>query len=125
MLALAVLAAAALPGCAGNGTQITDGQRCDAWLHGNGRDRYLAAHGLPEYDAGDTGRRPDTALQVGALMDQYCKDNPKLLIDEALRLSANPAAAAAAAKAPAAPKAPAASRAMTDAPPRQNKAKQP
>jgi hypothetical protein len=57
-------------------------------------------------------------------MDQYCKDNPNLLIDEALRLAANPAAAAAA-KPPAAPRAPAASRATTDAPPRADKAKQP
>ena len=91
------IAAGLLSGCAGNGTQIADGQTCEAWLHGNGRDRYLAAHGLPEYDAGITGRRPETAVRVGAVMDRYCKDNPRMLIDEALRRSAatGPPAAAA------------------------------
>ncbi len=89
MPALTALAAALLSGCAGNGTQITDGTRCEAWLHGNGRDRYLAAHGLMEYDAGTTGRRPNTAVQVGVLMDRVCQDNPRLLIDDALRLAAS------------------------------------
>jgi hypothetical protein len=90
-LALAVLAAAGLSGCAGNGTQIADGQRCEAWLNGNGRDRYLAAHGMAEYDAGDTGRRPDTAVRVGAEMDRICADEPGLLIDDALRQAAGAA----------------------------------
>jgi len=93
MLALTVLAAAPLSGCAGNGTPIADGQKCEAWLNGNGRDRYLAAHGLPEYDAGITGRRPETTVHVGARMDEYCKDNPDLMIDEALRLAASNAGA--------------------------------
>jgi len=87
LLALTAVAAVLLPGCAGNGTQIADGQRCETWLHGNGRDRYLAAHGMAEYDAGNTRRRLPRAVEVGALMDRYCKDNPQLLIDEALRLA--------------------------------------
>lgn len=95
MLTVTSIAAVLLPGCAGNGTQIADGQRCETWLNGNGRDRYLAAHGLPEYDAGTTGRRPDTGVQVGARMDRYCEDNPDLLIDEALRLAASNGAPAA------------------------------
>ena len=87
LLALTAVAASLLPGCAGNGTQIMDGQRCETWLHGNGRDRYLAAHGMAEYDAGNTRRRAPRAIEVGALMDRYCKDSPSLLIDEALRLA--------------------------------------
>jgi hypothetical protein len=103
MLALTALAGALLPGCAGSGTPITDGQTCAAWLDGNGRDRYLAAHGLAEYDAGNTGRRPATALQVGAQMDRHCRDNPGLLIDEALRLATGGAPPAPAAEADARP----------------------
>lgn len=88
MIALLGLAVSILAGCGGNGTQISDRETCDVWLHGNGRDRYLAARGFPEYDAGFTGRRPDPTLQVGALMDQFCKDEPRLPIKDALRLSA-------------------------------------
>ncbi|MEJ7797557.1 MAG: hypothetical protein WKF42_03585 [Solirubrobacteraceae bacterium] len=95
LLALTAVAVALLSGCAGNGTPIADGQRCEAWLNGNGRDRYLAAHGMAEYDVGNTRRGDHMAVRVGAQMDRICKDSPSLLIDEALRLAAGAAPAAA------------------------------
>ncbi len=95
LTALTAVVAVLLSGCAGNGTPIADGQRCGAWLHGNGRDRYLAAHGMAEYDAGNTRRRDHMAVRVGAQMDRLCEDNPRLLIDEALRLAAGAAPPAA------------------------------
>ncbi len=89
---LAALAVAALlaTGCAGNGTQVVDGRPCSDWTHGQGRDNYLRAHGLHEYDAGETGRRPYT-IAVGRLITRLCKDNPNLLIDSALRRAARTA----------------------------------
>lgn len=91
IVALLALGGPLLAGCAGNGTVIADGQRCTNWLHGNGRDAYLAAHGLHEYDAGGTGRIPVSRV-IGDLLDQYCSDQPSMLLDEALRRSADRAA---------------------------------
>ena len=86
MTACAVLAGLAA-GCAGSGFVISDGGRCADWLDGNGRDAYLQAHGLKEYDAGETGRRPETAA-VAREITQLCRENPELVIDEALRMAA-------------------------------------
>ena len=82
-----MLAATAGAGCAGSGVVITDGVNCGTWLDGNGRDAYLTAHNLKEYDAGATGRHPRTASIASALTD-ICTDNHDLVIDEALRLAA-------------------------------------
>ena len=87
LAAACVLAAAGITGCAGNGAVITDGTTCNEWLGGNGRDAYLQAHNLREYDAGETGRRPETAA-VGRAMTDICEDEPSLPIDEALRRAA-------------------------------------
>lgn len=56
---------------------ITDGATCEAWLHGNGRDSWLQAHGLRDYDIGD---EPATAA-AARRMTEICEDQPTLLID--------------------------------------------
>lgn len=90
VLVVLALAAVLMAGCAGNGTQVVDGRPCSDWTHGQGRDNYLRAHGLLEYDAGDTGRRPYT-IAVGRLISKLCEDSPTLLIDDALRRAARTA----------------------------------
>ena len=91
---LAALAAGAA-GCAGSGAVIADGGTCRDWLDGNGRDAYLQAHGLREYDAGETGRRPETAAVARALT-AICTNDRALALDEALRRAAARAAGASA-----------------------------
>lgn len=90
LLVAPTLAALLATGCAGNGTQVVDGRPCSDWTHGQGRDNYLRAHGLLEYDAGETGRRPYT-IAVGRQISKLCEDNPNLLIDDALRSAARTA----------------------------------
>jgi len=79
-----VLTCALLTACAGSGELIADNRPCSVWLDGNGRDRYLQAHGLADYDAEDTGRRPETAL-IARIMHDVCSADRKLAISEALR----------------------------------------
>lgn len=87
-MAACLLASTAAAGCAGSGAVITDSTTCNEWLHGNGRDAWLQAHNIREYDTGDTGRRPETVAVARAIAD-ICQDEPALPIDEALRRAAS------------------------------------
>jgi acetoin utilization deacetylase AcuC-like enzyme len=81
---LLALVASLLGACAGNGVVIADGRPCSDWLAGNGRDAYLQTHGFAEYDAGETGKEPGTAV-VAQAVTSICKRETDLIVGEALR----------------------------------------